>query len=167
MIYTGSMTAHNMTSDAILFSARLTPYRSLDMKGFKLLFGAIAAVCLTIGLVFFALGLWPVLGFMGLDVLLVYWAFKSNYFSAKAYEDVEVSRQYVLLRKVSPLGQANDHTFPQFGTRFEVDRHDEIGITQMRLANRQNTVEFGYFLNPGDRESFATAFQKAMVKAKQ
>ena len=161
------MTAHNMTSDAILFSARLTPYRSLDMKGFKLLFGAIAAVCLTIGLVFFALGLWPVLGFMGLDVLLVYWAFKSNYFSAKAYEDVEVSRQQVFLRKVSPKGKASDHTFPQFGTRFEVDRNEEIGITQMRLANRSKCVEFGYFLNPHDRETFAEAFQKAMATAKR
>ena len=161
------MTADNTPTDAILFSARLTPYRSLDRQGFKILFALVAGVCLIIGLVFFALGLWPVLGFMGLDILLIYWAFKSNYFSARAYEDVEVSRQHVLLRKVNPRGRITDHNFPQFGTRFEVDRHDEIGVTQMRLAHRMDRVEFGYFLNPHDRESFATTFQNAMAKAKQ
>ena len=156
-----------MTSEPIVFSARLTPYRSLGQKGFRIVFGLVAGICLIIGLVFFSLGLWPVLGFMGLDILLVYWAFKSNFWSARAYEDVEVSRQHVLLRQVSPKGRASDHSFPQFGTRFEVDRHDEIGITKMRLAHRHDSVEFGYFLNPGDRESFAEAFQRAMAIAKQ
>ena len=130
------------------------------------MFGLVAGICLIIGLVFFALGLWPVLGFVGLDILLIYWAFKSNFFAAKAYEDVEVSRENIWLRKVSPRGRFEDHTFPQFGTRFEVDRHDEIGITQMRLAHRHNNVEFGYFLNPHDRETFALAFQKAIATAK-
>ena len=103
---------------------------------------------------------------MGLDIALIYWAFTSNYGSAKAYEDVEVSRSHVLLRKVSPKGTAQDHQFPQFGTRFEVDRHKEIGITKMRLAHRKSSVEFGYFLNPADREDFAIAFQAAMASAK-
>ncbi|MGI9365853.1 MAG: DUF2244 domain-containing protein [Rhizobiaceae bacterium] len=161
------MARFNTASDKILFSARLTPYRSLSPKGFRILIGAIAVVCLSIGLVFFALGLWPVLGFMGLDVALIYWAFKSNYWSAKAYEDVEVSRSSILLRKVSPRGKAEDHQFPQLGTRFEVDRHDEIGITNMRLTHRKSAVEFGYFLNPPDREDFATAFQAAIANAKR
>jgi uncharacterized membrane protein len=160
------MSADNITTGPVVFSARLTPYRSLGPQGFKILFGLVAGFCFIVGGVFFALGLWPVLGFMGLDILLVYWAFKSNYFSAKAYEDVEVSRQHVFLRKVSPRGRASETTFPQFGTRFEVDRHDEIGITKMRLANRAESVEFGYFLNPHDRESFASAFQLAMARAK-
>ena len=146
---------------------RLRRFRQDDSGSALVEFGLVAAFCFIVGMVFFVLGLWPVLGFMGLDILLVYWAFKSNYFSAKAYEDVEVSRQHVFLRKVSPKGKASDHTFPQFGTRFEVDRHEEIGITQMRLANRAKSVEFGYFLNPHDRESFASAFQLAMASAKR
>ena len=129
--------------------------------------GAIGLVCLIIGIVFFIAGVWPILGFMGLDFLIIYWAFKSNYRSARSYEDVEVSRQHVLVRKVSPKGRSKDHVFQQFGTRFEVDRHDEIGITKMRLANRKRQVEFGYFLNPLDRESFAAAFSRAMAKAKK
>ncbi len=165
------MPAHNMSSAALprenLFAARLTPYRSLGMDGFRILMGLTGAICLTIGIVFFMAGLWPVLGFMGLDFLLIYWAFKANYRSARAYEEVEVSRQHVLVRKVSPKGKADDHHFPQFGTRFEVDRHDEIGITKMKVANRAREVELGYFLNPADRESFAAAFSNALSRAKR
>ncbi len=127
----------------------------------------IGSVCLTIGLVFYTLGLWPVLGFMGLDFLLLFWAFKVNYRAAKAYEDVEVSRQHVLLRKVTAKGRELKFEFPQFGTRFKVDRHEEIGITKMRLANREREVELGYFLNPKDRESFAHAFSHALSRAKR
>ena len=160
------MSSHNIASNDIVFSARLTPYRSLNQQGFTILIGLVGAVCFVIGMVFFALGLWPVLGFMGLDVALIYWAFKSNYRAARAYEDVEISRRHVLLRKVNPKGIASNHEFPQFGTRFEIERHTEIGITKMQLSHRSNSVEFGYFLNPLDRDSFASAFQKAMIMAK-
>ncbi len=157
----------DMPGSDLIFAARLTPYRSLGKDGFRLLIGIIGAICFTIGIVFFALGLWPVLGFMGLDLAVIYWAFKSNYASAKAYEDVEISRHHVLVRKVSPKGKIADHEFPQFGTRFEIDRHDEIGITQMRVANKANAVGLGGFLNPLDRESFASAFKRALMTAKR
>ena len=161
------MTSHNNSTDELVFAARLMPYRSLEPEGFKWLMIAIGTVCLTVGLVFFSLGLWPVLGFMGLDFLLIFWAFKVNYRAAKAYEDIEVSRQHVLLRKVTAKGRESEFEFPQFGTRFEVDRHEEIGITKMRLANRKREVELGYFLNPIDRESFAHAFSCALSRAKR
>lgn len=161
------MTQDKMISNELVFAARLSPYRSLGPTGFKVLIGAIGVLCFGIGLFFLVLGVWPVIGFMGLDFLLIYWAFKSNYFSAKAYEDVEVSRHHVLLRKVSPRGKITDHNFPQFGTRLEIDRHEEIGITQLRIANRNRAIDFGYFLNPLDRESFAAAFQSALSRAKR
>ncbi len=161
------MASHNITADDILFAARLTPYRSLGPDGFRLLMGFIGLICLVVGLVFTIAGVWPVLGFMGLDFLIIYWAFKSNYAAAKAYEEVEISRQHVALTRVNPKGRETRHDFPQFGTRLELDRHEEIGITQMRIANRDRAVPFGYFLNPADRESFATAFSRALSRAKR
>ena len=161
------MNAHNMAADDLVFSARLTPYRSLGVGGFRILMAAIGTVCLVVGVVFAIAGVWPILGFMGLDFLLIYWAFKANYRSARSYEDVKISRHHVSLKKVSAKGHETCHNFPQFGTRFEVERHEEIGVTKMRLANRQRQVEIGYFLNPADRESFALAFGRALSRAKR
>ncbi len=161
------MSAYATPAPDLVFAARLTPYRSLGPRGFRILMACICAFCLTVGTVFLALGLWPVLGFMGLDILLIYWAFKANFRSAKAFEDVEVSRHHVALRQVAPSGREKTHHFEQFGTRFETDRHDEIGITKMRLTNRKKAVEFGTFLNPDDRETFAEAFKLALSRAKR
>ena len=157
----------NSPTSAPLFVARLTPYRSLSRQGFKILMLAISAVCFTIGLVFWSLGFWPIMGFMGLDVALIYWAFRSSYAQERGYEDVSVSRDAVYLKQVSHRGRVREHDFPQYGTRLEVDRHDEIGITQMRIANRARAVAFGSMLNPADRDTFAEAFSRALSRAKQ
>src|SRR6516165_1219944 len=61
------------------FSAVLTPHRSLGPKGFMVLMGAVCAVSFGTGLLFYLLGAWPVIGFMGLDVALIYIAFKLNF----------------------------------------------------------------------------------------
>lgn len=161
------MSAYNKPAEEIVFAARLTPYRSLGREGFRILMLAIGLVCFIVGTVFAIAGVWPVFGFMGLDFLLIYWAFRLNYRQARSYEDVEVSRAHVGLRKVDPRGRSTCHTFPQFGTRFEVNRHEEIGITAMHIANRSRRVEMGNFLNPADRESFAGAFAQALSRAKR
>ncbi len=55
-----------------LFAARLTPHRSLSPRGVRLVAGFAAALLLLPGLVFYLLGAWPVVGFMGLDVIGLY-----------------------------------------------------------------------------------------------
>ena len=40
---------------------------------------------------FLLIGAWPVFGFLGLDVLLIYIAFRANFRAARAYEEVTVT----------------------------------------------------------------------------
>src|SRR5579872_4032025 len=84
-----------------LFSAIITPHRSLSGFGFLVLMGAVGAVSFAAGTLFLILGAWPVFGFFGLDVLLVYWAFRLNYRAARAYEEVMVTPSELRVRKVS------------------------------------------------------------------
>jgi uncharacterized membrane protein len=39
---------------------------------------------------FYKIGAWPVVGFLGLDVLIVYLAFRASYAQAQAFEDLDV-----------------------------------------------------------------------------
>ena len=59
--------------------ATLTPHRSLTRQGFVILMSAIAGLSFGIGLFFYIIGAWPVVGFMGLDVVLIWWAFSKNF----------------------------------------------------------------------------------------
>src|SRR4029078_9097194 len=72
------------------FRALLTPHRSLSPTGFMILMGAVCLVSFGTGLLFYLLGAWPVIGFMGLDVLLIYVAFRLNYREGRLYELVDL-----------------------------------------------------------------------------
>lgn len=152
--------------DEPFFRALLTPHRSLGRTGFLVVMGALTAGWLVTGAFFLSRGAWPVFGFFGLDVLLVYVAFRLNYRAARAREEVSVSRTALDIRKVAPSGHAETHRFNPFWARFSVSRHREIGITGMAVESRDDRVPIGGFLNPDDRESFATAFSRALATAK-
>lgn len=154
------------SADEPFFRALLTPHRSLGRQDFLTLMCAMIAGWIVTGFIFLANGAWPVFGFFGLDVLLLYLAFRFNYRAARACEEVSVSRTALDVRKIAPSGKSALYHFNPFWTRFAVSRHQEIGITDMALESRNRRVSIGGFLNPDDRESFAEALAGALAKAK-
>jgi uncharacterized membrane protein len=150
-----------------VFAAELKPYRSLGRTGFRVLLVLTGGFCLIQGPFFLVTGAWPILLFFGLDFLLLYGAFWLNYRSAKAREEVTVSRTALSIRKFSPAGRLVEHRFNPFWARFRVRRHDEIGIVSMQVTGEGRQTEIGSFLNPDDRESFARAFTGALATVQQ
>jgi uncharacterized membrane protein len=56
------------------------------------LMGAVSLVSFGTGLLFYMIGAWPVVGFMGLDVALLYAAFKLNFRALRLYEKVDLKQ---------------------------------------------------------------------------
>jgi uncharacterized membrane protein len=160
------MSETNDDADEPLFQALLTPHRSLGRTGFAILMTALLLGWLATGAIFLAHGAWPVFGFLGLDVLLVYVCFRLNYRAARAREEVSVSRTRLEIRKIAPSGRSEAHRFNPFWAKFSIARHQEIGITRMAVEGQGRSVSIGGFLNPDDRESFAKAFARALAAAK-
>ncbi|RWM25451.1 MAG: DUF2244 domain-containing protein [Mesorhizobium sp.] len=161
-----SDTNASFEADEPFFQALLTPHRSLGRTGFLILMGALLFGWAVIGAIFLAHGAWPVFGFFGLDVIAVYIAFRVNYRAARAREEISVSRTSLDIRKTAPSGRFEDHRFNPFWTRFSIARHAEIGITRMAVEAQGESVSIGSFLDPDSRESFATAFSRALATAK-
>ncbi len=152
--------------DAPIFSALLVPHRSLGRRGFNALMLGLGLVGVLTGIGFVLNGAWPVVGFFGLDVLLVWIAFRASYRAGRAREEVMVSRLDVAIRQTAPSGRTLEaHYNPSFA-RFRVSRHEEIGITRMSVHGEGRATEIGRLLNPDDRESFAGAFHRALAAAK-
>ncbi len=162
-----SDTNASFQADEPFFHALLTPHRSLGRTGFLVLMGALLFGWLVTGAFFLSRGAWPVFGFFGLDVVAVYIAFRANYRAARAREEVSVSRTSLDIRKTAPSGKSEAHRFNPFWTRFKVARKPDIGITGMSVESREASVAVGKFLNPDDRESFATAFGAALAEARR
>lgn len=150
-----------------IFEAQLRPHRSLGRTGFLLVLTTFAASWLFVGAIALSRGAWPVFGYCGLDLVAVYIAFKLNYRAAKAREEISLSRIELNIRQFAPSGRMRKHHFNPFWTRFRVARHDEIGITSMNVEGHGRSVQVGSFLNPDDRESFATAFSQALATTRR
>jgi uncharacterized membrane protein len=153
-------------ADARIFAARLTPYRSLSPAGFNLLMMAIVAVSFAAGLVFWLMGAWPVVGFFGLDILLIQLAFRLNYRAARAFEEIEVTREALTVRKVSASGRAREFGFNPYWARLEVDRRHDRLISRLRIASHGKRLDIGSFLGPNERENFAAAFSAALAEVR-
>ncbi|WP_181700384.1 DUF2244 domain-containing protein [Chthonobacter albigriseus] len=149
------------------FSARLTPYRSLGPSGFVALMAIVSALCFGSGVMFLVVGAWPVFWFMGLDVLIVYVAFRLSYDKAREFEEIHVSAEDVHIIRVSHRGEIREHHLNPFWVRLNVVRLEDEGVVQVSLVSHGKSQPVGAFLNPADRESFAQALGNALVTARR
>ena len=150
-----------------IFSAVLTPHRSLSPTGFLIFMAVLGGMSFITGMVFLIAGAWPVFGFCGLDVLLVYWAFRANYRAAAAFEEVTVTPSVLRLRRVSHRGEIAEWTLNPVWTRLDREKHEEFGLLKLSLVSRGRRLSVAGFLSPKERESFAAALSAALGEARR
>lgn len=149
-----------------IFSATLRPYRSLSRNGFIILMLLFGGTCFCMGFFYVVAGAWPVFGFLGIDVLILYIAFKANYRSARAFEEIIVRRDALIVRRISPRGQIREMTFNPFWAKLHVKRDEEDIVTHISIASKGEYTDIGAFLNPDDKTTFAKAFGAALAQAR-
>ena len=149
-----------------LFAARLTPHRSMSPRGIRIVCAIAASLLLLPGLLFYLLGAWPVVGFMGLDVIALYWALTHSLRDGRRFEEVTLWRDRLDVRQVSARGEEKLETFVPFYTRLVIDLDFDEHTTAIRLRARDRELVVGSFLNPDDKASFAQAFGTALRKAR-
>src|ERR1700674_1415472 len=111
-----------------LFSALLTPHRSLNRTGFLVLMAFLSVVSFAAGLAFLLMGAWPVLGFFGLDMLAIYWAFRVNFLRARATEEISVTPSELRVRRVSHRGHVVDFVLSPLWVQLDPQTHAEFGL---------------------------------------
>lgn len=154
-------------TDRPIFSAVLTPHRSLPAAGFVVLMGAVTAVSFIAGMVFLLAGAWPVLGFFGLDVLLIYLAFRASYRSAAAYEEVIVTPASLTVRKVSAAGAVSEWTLNPLWVRIDRETDEDYGLLRLSLVSHGRALPIAGCLAPDERESFAAALALALNEVRR
>src|SRR5882757_11178957 len=165
------MTASNEFDQAAdppkLFSARLTPHRSLNRTGFLVLMAFLSAVSFAAGVAFLLMGAWPVFGFFGLDVLVIYWAFRVNFRRARATEEIRVTPSELRLRRVSHRGHVTEFVLNPLWVQLDRKTHAEYGIEKLYLVSRGRRVSIANFLGADEKASFAKALTDALQAAKR
>ena len=155
------------TQQPELFSALLTPHRSLNRTGFLVVMAFVTTVSFAAGLAFLLMGAWPVVGIFGLDVLAIYWAFRVNFRRAKASEEIWVTPSELRVRRISHRGHVVEFVLNPLWVRLDQVSHAEYGIEKLYLVSRGRSVSIGSFLGPDEKASFAKALTAALQAAKR
>jgi uncharacterized membrane protein len=150
-----------------LFSALLTPHRSLNRTGFLVLMAFVSVVSFAAGLAFLLMGAWPVFGFFSLDVLAIYWAFRVNFLRAKASEEISVTASELRVRRVSHRGHVVEFVLNPLWVQLDQKIHAEFGIEKLYLLSKGRRFSIASFLGPDEKASFAKALLAALQAAKR
>ena len=144
----------NITNKIPILNIILYPHRSLSPKGFLILMLCIIFVSFSIGAFFMLKGAWPVFGFFGLDVLLVYIAFKVNYHNAKRYEKIRLWENSLIIKKKSDNGKSNTWKFNPYWVRLEMKK-SQSRSSDLNFSSHGKTISIGSFLSNQEKEEVA------------
>lgn len=138
------------------FSAILRPHRSLDRQGFLILMGAITVVSFIAGIAFLMMGAWPVFGFFGLDVLLIYWAFKKNFAERENHETVELFPDELVIRRELRHREPEEWRFHPYWVRLELEEDEELETCgPLWIKSHGQRLQLGSFLGPDQLRAFS------------
>ena len=154
-------------AEPVLFSARLTPHRSLNRTGFIILMTVLSLFSFGAGVAFLIKGAWPVLCVFGLDVLAVYIAFKINFRSARAREEISVTPSELRVKRTSHRGHVAEWVLNPLWVQLDQISHEEFGIERLYLVSRGRRMAVGSFLGPDEKASFAKALRAGLLAAKR
>ena len=143
-------------ADTVYFSTLLRPHRSLSPLGFKWLIRGAIGANLLIGLPMYLLGAWPVLGFMGADVWLLWWMFQRSYTDARRSETLTLTDRELVVDRVSPEGEREQHRLDAYWLK--VERGERLV-----LSSRGNRVVVGRFLSPRERREVGEQLLAALT----
>jgi len=155
------------TDDAPILAVRLTPHRSLDPAAVRVLMAATFVVSALFSLPFYLIGAWPIVGFLGLDVALLYLAFRANFNAARAYEDFRLTYFELLFARASARGARREWRFNPAWVRLERIDHQEFGALRLSLLSRGRRWEVAKFLGPDQKGEFAATLAEALAEARR
>ena len=146
------------------FDLVLRPNMSLSRRGLFWLMVFFTAISVIVGGYFWSLGAWPVFGFFGLDVALLYGAFRLNYRYGKRYETLSMADEKLVFSQVTALGTARQWEFDPYWVRVSLERFGAQGedIGALILSSHGKYVSVGAFLAPEERESLAASLQATL-----
>ena len=147
------------------------PHRSLSPKGFAIFMGVLAGLLFLIGLGFFLAGAWPVIGFLGLELFVVWGAFTLNYRAARHRETIHTTTEELMVESHTPSGKRAHKSFPIGWLRVSLSpsksppmkSRDEQKVI---LSSHGEQTEVGKYLHPAEKAGLSRELGAMIERAR-
>jgi uncharacterized membrane protein len=151
------------TTDGVVFERVLAPHRSLPSREFHLFMAILGLISLGIGVGFVSIGAWPVTGFFGLDVALVYVAFRLNYRSGRRCEVIRLATNDFSVERIGIYGSRRVWSFQPFWVRVVLEERD-ADTNRLFVASHGRFLAIGEFLAPAARRELAATIGDVLAR---
>jgi uncharacterized membrane protein len=145
------------------FERVLLPHRSLPPRGFHWLMLILGLISVAVGVGFVSIGAWPVFGFFGLDVALVYVAFRVNYQRARRREILRLAGDTFTVERIGIRGNRRLWQFQAFWLRVVLEERDP-DRNRLFVASHGRFLAIGDFLAPAARRELAATIREALAR---
>lgn len=157
------MAASPEIPDRPVFERVLLPHRSLPSRNFHLLMALLGFISIVFGIVFLSLGAWPVIGFFGLDVALIYLAFRLNYRNARQSETIRLAGDALTIERIGVRGQRRSWQFQPFWVRVILEERPDSS-NRLLVASHGRSLAIGELVPPAARRELAPAIRDALAR---
>ena len=113
------------------------------------------------------MGVWPVAGCFGLDMLAIYAARKVSFRRGRSFEEVMISQIEILLARVSHRGERREWRFNPLWTKLETVEDDEYGLQRLTLVSRRQQALVARDAGPDERARVAQGLSAALAQVKK
>ncbi|MGB0922074.1 MAG: DUF2244 domain-containing protein [Alphaproteobacteria bacterium] len=151
-----------MSARAPYLDIILWPNPPLGRKGLKILFGFAAFVSFVISSFFFAMGAWPIVGFLGLDLAGLYVAFRVIERRSRVREYVRLDQTDLTIRHESPQGAAHQARLEPVFARVDLEQQGHRH-NRLYLRDGPKRYEIGQFLCADEKTALAQEIKSALA----
>ena len=144
---------------------KIYPSQSLSRKGFRILILIFLIPACLIGTFFSLLGAWPVAGFMGLELVLIYFAFKIYLNNSKVYERIVLDDKNLRIKYYNQEKIIKTITLEPTWLKVHISNNNiPSNILSLRSHGKENFV--GMFLSPREKVVIAEKIRTGLNKWK-
>jgi uncharacterized membrane protein len=147
-----------------LFEAVITPHRSLSPAGLRILLGGLALVTTVVGMRFWAIGAWPVMGFGVIEVALAGFLLCLHHRSARARELVMLHEGSLRVVRVDPSGLMHERVLSSAWLRVRLEEEPRR-VPRLMVCSHDISEEIGSCLGETEKRDLARALRVALHDA--
>ncbi|TNE65144.1 MAG: DUF2244 domain-containing protein [Alphaproteobacteria bacterium] len=149
-----------------LFGATLYPHRSLSRRHYNRMIAGLLLLCLIAAFRFFAVGAWPVVIFVTIDILALWLAFHLSYRQARLHENIRLSAKDLIVTRVQPNGSAESWRFDPYWVQVKLVATEGGDDNMLVFSSHGERLQVGAFLTAAERRSLAEKLWRAMAPLK-
>lgn len=147
------MTAQPLSAKTV-FSAMLEPHRSATTRNLNLAVLLFALGSTPFCIMFVAMGAWPVVGFIGIDVVILLALLRFHHWAARAYETIHLTEECLSVERVNYWGRKRRWSFSPYWLQVNLEDVDAYR-NRLEIRNREQTLAIGSFLTTQEKIDLA------------